>query len=422
MAQTARAVRRVSPNSMALPVAAQAPVTTGAVDTQCGRHAAHVTPPAMHLVQEISALRPWLEGIMHSTIPGIRECCFCKTGWDLHFNQGALPPGSSETLYGPPSADPQVQRLLGLVEELSILVSSQIPAPGFAGRAAECFQFSLGGRRGPHADGSHLGGVIATVTIDGDGTVVLERADRRLGEDDSELHWRQRCGDWYAIWGRSRDKLPQPGWGRPIEHSVVAGSTVRLSLTLRFVREGHAANAARARDGPWTKGDKCFAQYRAYSKDAKGVMSAGEVVKVCESHSRVPFDSRTGATTLASAGVSCAARKANRTSSPSARPGSGGCGPATSGSGRTDCCRHGQGRGTRRSSTRGYRAGRRRGALNPTARMRWRCCARADRVRWRAALQLGRMEAARGSARRRGGVEGDTPGARGSECERGRGT
>lgn len=200
----------------------------------------------------------------------------------MHFNRGALSPGASETLYGPPSTDPQVQQLVGLVNRLSVLVSSQIPAPGFTGRVAEGFQFSLGGRRGPHADGSHLGGVIATVTIDGDGTVVLERADRKMGDDDSELRWRQSCGDWYAIWGRSRDRLPQPGWGRAIEHSVVAGSTERLSLTLRFVREGRAAEAARERDGLWAEGDKCFAQYRAYSTGAEGVMSAGVVVKVNE--------------------------------------------------------------------------------------------------------------------------------------------
>lgn len=182
------------------------------------------------LVADLLKHRQWIIDSLGDPAPGLGgdlcEQSFCHPQWLPNFNHYV---GNAKRFRGVDPQDGVSVAVADLVDRLSLSLAASLGSAiedGFEVRAAEGWQFSFGGKRGPHPDKGHLGDLILTVTLDGDCSVSVGDALVSYGESERDP-WtiQQDAGAYYSIWGDSR-------WF--VRHWVDAGSAPRLSLTLRF--------------------------------------------------------------------------------------------------------------------------------------------------------------------------------------------
>ena len=230
-----------SPPPSPTPLSRKRPQVSSNPGRSCGR----ATTRQRGLVDQLLEHRAWISQVLNqsegasdhearllrgSLLP--LEQSFCRAIWAPHFNKGR---SIADTRFRTIDEHDCTEALVvGIIDKLSLSLASSLSearVAGFEPRCAEGFQFSYGGGRGFHIDDGNLGRLILTVTLCGDGTIEVEDVDSPCPRSHSRFPpWSriQSQYDYYAIWGRSREKE----YG--VRHRVLAGSQPRLSLTLRY--------------------------------------------------------------------------------------------------------------------------------------------------------------------------------------------
>lgn len=200
-------------------------------------------------------------------IDGMLERSWCSEQWQHHFNVGGAANGSFRVL---DETHAELAVLVGRVSTLAMQSMPLVLQAGFTPSELDwrAVQFSRGFGRGLHVDGDHLGDLILSVTLRGDCQIVVEHpaSSRRPAQ------FAQRAGDFYAIWGASRES--------PNRHAVKAGTMPRTSVTLRYVK-GSVPPSLRATRFTWQRGEACVVQ-----SGSGGEQHCGKVLKAYHSEER----------------------------------------------------------------------------------------------------------------------------------------
>ena len=192
----------------------------------------------------------WCAKHLPTSIPGMRERSYCAPAWVHHFNTQAGSAGLKFTMFDEDRSEHV--HLKVLTDRIGICVMRALPAAcgaGFTVRAADGVQIGSadpGAKRGLHPDKPHLGDLIVTVTLSGVCRIGVQQS---MGDEREPQHmFTQTQGDFYAIFGKSRDYHRQP---TNVKHQVIGGDDARCSLTLRFLTDPspppHAEDGERAR-------------------------------------------------------------------------------------------------------------------------------------------------------------------------------